>query len=365
MEWREFRLLLVGPVPPPAGGMAMQTLQLADLIRSEGATVDLLPTNPPYRPAWLGRVKGVRALARLLPYVARLWDATMRADLVHVMANSGFAWHLFAAPAIRIARLRRRPTIVNYRGGGAGAFLARHATSVRRTLRGANVVVPSGFLQHAFAGHGIAAQVVPNIVDLDLFHPAPRRPDGLHIVVTRNLEKLYDISSALEAFRRIREQVPGARLSIAGSGPERGSLEHQAVQLGIAAAVTFTGRLDRAEVADLYRRATVALNPSRVDNMPNSILEAMACGVPVVSTNVGGIPYIVGDRETALLVSVGDPAAIASAVLELHTTPELWTGLSQRALADVQRYAWSVVRGQWLDAYRDSLDCPRDPRPAQ
>jgi glycosyltransferase involved in cell wall biosynthesis len=129
------RLLLAGPLPPPFGGMANQTRQLARLLEEEGVRVTVVRTNAPYRPAWVKNLRGIRAAFRLLPYLGKLWLESGRADVVHVMANSGWAWHLFAAPAIRIARLRGRPVVVNYRGGLAREFLARSATSVKRSFR--------------------------------------------------------------------------------------------------------------------------------------------------------------------------------------------------------------------------------------
>ena len=89
--------------------MANQTRQLARLLEAEGCSVTVVRTNAPYRPAWIGRVRGVRALFRLVPYIISLWRAMRGADLAHVMANSGWAWHSFAAPAIRIAAWRGRP----------------------------------------------------------------------------------------------------------------------------------------------------------------------------------------------------------------------------------------------------------------
>ena len=80
--------------------------QLAELLGAEGIQVEVVQVNPPYWPAWVGHVRGIRALCRLLPYLVRLWRALGRVDLAHVMANSGWAWHLFAAPdpALRLLR---------------------------------------------------------------------------------------------------------------------------------------------------------------------------------------------------------------------------------------------------------------------
>lgn len=346
------RIALVGPVPPPAGGMAMQTRQLAELLRAEQATVDLVPTNSPYRPAWLGRLRGFRAVARLLPYVASLWRAAERADVMHVMANSGWSWHLFATPAIVVARLRGTPVVVNYRGGEADAFLQQAAPSVRRAMRGtAALVVPSGFLREVFGHHAMPARIVPNIIDLQRFKPGPK--SGVpQIIVARNLEPIYDNATALRAFAQVKVKYPAARLVLAGTGPEESALRALAGSLQLGDSVEFSGRLDRNDMACRLRESHVALNPSRVDNMPNSVLEAMASGVPVVSTAVGGVPYIVTHERSALLVPPADPDAMAQALMRLLSQTELAAGLSAQALQDVQAYTWNAVGPQWAAVYR-------------
>jgi glycosyltransferase involved in cell wall biosynthesis len=325
--------------------MANQTRQLARLLEQDGCRVTVVQTNAAYRPVWIGRVRGLRALFRLAPYLRTLWRATRDADVVHVMANSGWAWHLFAAPAIWVARLRGRPAIVNYRGGGAEAFLARQRFLVKPMLRRASrIVVPSSFLQRVFGEHGVAAEIVPNIVDLARFHPGERRAGGSHVVVARNLEDIYDIPTALHAFAHVRERHPQARLTVVGSGEARVSLERLVDELGLTSAVTFTGRLDNECMAGVYRSADLALNPSRVDNMPISLLEAMASGVPIVSTNAGGIPDMVDDGETALLVPIGDAQAMAAAALRVLNDPGLASSLRGAGIKVAGRYTWTAVR---------------------
>lgn len=354
MEWRGLRVGLVGPVPPPAGGMANQTLQFAELLRGEGVSVTLVETNAAYRPSFIGHVRGMRALFRLAPYLAHLWRVTARVDLLHVMANSGWSWHLFAAPAVWIASLRGVPSIVNYRGGEAEAFLARSIATVRPTLaRATALVVPSGFLQEVFNRFGLRAVIVPNIVDPERFRPGttPLSSRVPHIVVTRNLEPLYDIPTALRAFRRVLQVIPDAKMTVAGSGPDRDKLVAFAQSLGIGNAVRFPGRLDREEIAGLYGAAAVVVNPSRVDNMPNSILEALASGVPVVSTRAGGVPFIVKDGATALLVEIGDDAAIAAAVITLLRDRAVAKVLAQNGIREAQRYTWQHVGRAWLGVY--------------
>lgn len=354
---RALRLVVVGPVPPPAGGMAAQTRQLVSLWRSEGVEAMLLPVNPPYRPAWVGRLRGLRAACRLPYYVAALWRAAGRASCFHVMANSGWSWFLFAVPAMAVARLRRLPVVVNYRGGRAAGFLGRFGTLVRPTLSLASaLVVPSGFLQSVFGEHGLTPQIIPNAVDVERFpwrEPAAATPAAPHLVITRNLERIYDIATALRAFARLRQDFPHARLTVAGTGPEREALGRLAAELDLGGSVSFAGRLDRAQIAALYAEADVMLNTSVVDNMPNALLEALACGVPVITTAAGGIPWIVSDGESALLVPQGDPDATACAVARVLEDRVLARTLAERGREVALGYAWPVVRRQWAVLYED------------
>ena len=115
--------------------------------------------------------------------------------------------------------------------------------------------------------------------------------------------------------------------------------------------LSILGRLEPEDVAALYRRSSIFLNPSLVDNMPNSVLEAYASGLPVVSTDVGGVPYIVSHEETGLLVPPGDAEAMAAAVRRLIEEPDLRNSLARAGLQQVQAYAWPEVRKQWLNHY--------------
>ena len=354
-----FSMALVGPLPPPSGGMANQTRQLARLLAESKVAVELVQVNPPYVPAWVGHVPIARAAFRLLPYLFRLWRVIGRVNLVHVMANSGWAWHLFAAPAVWIAHLRGRAVVVNYRGGEAEEFLQRQHGWIAPTLRRATaVVVPSGFLQQVFAKWGVDSIIVPNIIDLSRFNPADTNPHSPHVIVTRNLEDIYDIPTAIQAFARIRRVHPVARMTIAGSGPRRADLERLCHDLGLSNAAVFTGRLDNDAMASLYRSATVMLNPSLVDNMPISVLEALASGVPIVSTNVGGVPYVVRSGETALLVPPRDPEAMADAALRIIEDRALAGRLATAGLADVRQYTWERVRVRLFQVYDQVVGAP-------
>ncbi|MBI5720148.1 MAG: glycosyltransferase family 4 protein [Burkholderiales bacterium] len=352
------RVCIVGPLPPPSGGMANQCEQLLRLLREDGARVALVRTNAPYRPAWAEKVPVLRAAFRIVPYAWTLWRTIGQAEVVHVFANSGWAWHLFAFPALLVGRWRGVPVIVNYRGGQADDFFRRAPRWVLAALRNAaKRVTPSPFLVRVFAAHGMDAEIIPNIIDTQRFHPREPRVAATepHVIVTRNLEPIYDIPTAIRAFATIRARHPGARLTVAGSGPQQGELERLVVDMGLTQAVRFSGRIDNARIGELYAGADLVLNPSTADNMPISILEALASGVPVVTTSAGGIPDLVQDGHTALIVPVGDAEAMAAAALRLLADPALAWRLRAAGVREAARYAWPQVRALWQQAYQDVL----------
>ena len=274
--------------------------------------------------------------------------------MLHVLANSGWAWHLFATPAIVIARLRATPVIINYRGGNADIFFAGAPAHVLKMLARVSMrVTPSAFLQRVFAKYGLLAEVIPNIIDLSRFSPAPPRAFGQapHLVVTRNLEPIYDIAMAIRAFARVQKTFSAAQLTIAGSGAELARLQTLSTNMGLNHAVRFSGRIENADIPQLYASADCLINPSTVDNMPISILEAFASGVPVASTCAGGIPDMLEHGVSGLLVPIGDDAAMAREVLRILQSQSLADGLRRAGLAEAEKYSWSMVRAQWLNAY--------------
>ncbi len=178
-----------------------------------------------------------------------------------------------------------------------------------------------------------------------------RSPKTPHLLVTRNLEPIYDVGVIIRAFAIVVGRHADAQLTVAGSGPDRDMLERTAAELGVAHRVRFTGRVDNTELPAFYRAASVVVNASLVDNLPISLLEAMASGVPIATTDVGGIPYVVQHEVTALLVPARDPVAMANAVLRLIEDRPLALRLRAAGVEAARRYAWPNVRGELFDGY--------------
>jgi phenylacetate-CoA ligase len=308
----------------------------------------------------LDETRFVRSFLRLPVFLARLAAGVARADVLHIMGASGLYFYLFSLPAILAARLFGRRTVLNFRGGDARKFFRRGRRVVTAIVRLAHVViVPSGFLVDVFREElGVGTVVVPNICNLDAFEGPVRTELRPVFIAARHLEPIYDVACVIRAFVEIRRCYPDAALHVLGKGSEELHLRRLAEREGVSDSVFFHGYVEHSRVPGLFRRASIFLNASHVDNTPNAILEAFAAGLPVVTTAPGGIPYLVSHGVTGLLVSVGDYAAIAREALRLLREPKLASTLAANGLEVVRRSSWPDVLRLLLSVYSSPWRAP-------
>ncbi len=352
-EARPLRVAVISEFPPPGAGLPVQARALSTALVEAGCEVVELRHNTRSRIAFVERLRGVRGLLRWMRFL-RVLRRLPEVDVLHVLSGSGLNYHLFALPVLSEGRRRGVPVIINHHGGAAAGFFRRSRRARERTRReAAALVVPSAFLEHELKALGMAPQVIPNILDISRFDYRPPQLRPPRLLSARNLTPLYAVDTVLRAFVLVHHEHPDARLRIAGSGPERDTLKALARTLGVSDAVEFLGNVPNEEMPRHHAWADILLNASTVDNMPMSLLEAQASGCCVVSTRAGGIPWMVQDGETALLVPVGDETAMAEAALRLIRDPKLAATMAQRARQSVERLAPERVVPPWLALYRE------------
>ncbi|HTL61761.1 MAG TPA: glycosyltransferase family 4 protein [Nitrospira sp.] len=347
------KIAMVAPSLGILGGQAVQAKVLADHLRADGYAVELVPINPPFPrgAGWLKRLRYIRTVANeglYLPTLRKLRSA----EVVHVNSASYWSFLLAPLPAIVAARRWGKPILLNYHSGEADDHLANWGTLVHPWLKMVDkIVVPSLFLRDVFARHGYEAEVIHNVIDTGRFRYRERLPLLPEFLSVRNFEPHYGVEYTLIAFAMIQTVFPAASLTVAGQGPQEPELRHLAQALGLRN-VRFIGAVEPASMADLYDSHSVFLNSSFVDNQPLSVLEAMASGMPVVSTPIGDIPNMVEDGESGTLVRVGDPYAMAKAATLLLQQPERAALMAARAKESLMQYDWSKVGRAWADTYR-------------
>jgi glycosyltransferase involved in cell wall biosynthesis len=353
---RPVRVCIVAPSLDLLGGQAVQAQRLlAALADSERVHAMFLAVNPrlpgPLRA--LQRIKYVRTVVTGIAYLASLLSRVRHYDVLHVFSASYWSFLLAPVPALLVARLYGRPTLLNYRSGEAPDHLA-HWRSARWGVRQATrVIVPSGYLVGVFGEYGVRAQSIPNFVDVSRIAFRARSPVRPVFLSNRNFEAHYNVACTLRAFAAIQAQVPGATLTVVGDGPLRATLEALAASLALRG-VTFTGQVPPERMPELYEAADIYLNSPELDNMPTSIIEAFAAGLAVVTTNAGGIPFIVRHGDNGRMVARGDAAAMAAEACGLLADPDNALAMTRRARAECEaRYVWPAVRGQWEALYRE------------
>ncbi|MGE3508402.1 MAG: glycosyltransferase family 4 protein [Vicinamibacterales bacterium] len=349
------RVAVVAPSLSILGGQAVQADRLLRCWANDPEVEAwLVPVNPrPPAPLHLAtRIKYLRTMVTELTYGPLLVRELRRADVVHVFSASYTSFLLAPLPAIGIARALGKPVLVNYRSGEAPDHLARSGIA-RRTLASVPCnVVPSQFLADVFGRFGISSRIIPNLVDLDRFAFRVRDPLQPRLLSTRNLEPLYNVGCTLRAFRLIQDAVPEATLTLVGSGSDDAALRTLAADLGLHG-VTFAGRVPPEDIPTFYAAHDIYVQSPNIDNMPTSILEAYASGLPVVSTDAGGIAVMLSHGVHGLLAPLDDHAGVASHVLRLLNEPALAARLTAAAHGACGQYTWSAVRPQWLGLYTE------------
>jgi glycosyltransferase involved in cell wall biosynthesis len=267
-------------------------------------------------------------------------------DVLH--ANS----HLSALPALALGRLYRKPVVYSehwsaFLPDNPAALAGGMSVLARIALRGADVVLPvSEAMRHALetAGSPKRTVVVPNVVDDRLFHPGGERELGLLLTAGMLGE---NEAKGVDYLLRAVALVDGVRLDIVGDGPLRADYERLARELGIDERVRFHGFLPKPGLAERMRRADLFVLASRFENNPCVALEAMASGLPVVATRVGGLPELV-DETSGILAEPRDPDDIARgirAALEAGFDRET---IAKRAL---ERYGREAIGRQLAEIY--------------
>jgi len=351
------RVAFVAPSLRILGGQAVQADRLLKAWRDD-PDVDawLVPVNPdpPLLLSPAHRIKYVRTVANELTYLPLLARELGRADVVHVFSASYTSFLLAPLPAMLAARAMGKPVVLNYRSGEAPDHLKRSAIA-RRTIRNVDRnVVPSRFLVDVFSGFGIEASIVPNIVDLERFRFRERNPLAPRLLSTRNFDALYNVAATIRAFRIVQDRWPDASLTLVGAGEQESALRDLVRQLDLRG-VTFVGRVAPHTIAEYYADHDIYIQSPDIDNMPTSVLEAFASGMPVVSTEAGGVPAILTHELHGLLTPLADYHAMAEGVLRLLDAPDYARTLARAAYATCEACTWQNVREQWLSVYRGVL----------
>lgn len=328
------RLLYIGNKLSAAGKTPTSVEVLGELLKEEGFEVIAVSH---YR----------NQLLRLLHMLWSVVRFARKVDwvLIDTYSTRNFYYAWLVAEACQIFKLNYLPIL---HGGMLPRRLKTHPKLCDRIFKKAFVnIAPSGYLYETFRFHYKNVVCIPNSIDLKRYPFNKKMFDYPRILWVRSFASIYNPVLAVEAFAEIHSKYPKAQLSMVGPDKD-GSLQvckTRAEQLGLS--INFTGRLTKQEWIEYSTGFNIFLNTTNFDNTPVSLIEAMALGLVVISTNVGGIPYLIKDRQEGILVEPNSKEAIVRAVDELLNDELQQHNILINARQIAEMMDWNRIKNYW------------------
>ena len=331
------KILLIANYEEGVGGISVQVKLQHDLFRGDGYACDILST------------KG--SVAKRSKAVFDLLSKGRKYDVFHIHACSDRGF-LPAVLGIRIGRLLKKRIVLTFHGGGAEGFFRRKEKFVKRYLNrtSANIVL-SGFIGRVFDQYGIPYTVIPNILEAGVSAFRERSEIRPWFIGIRSLTETYNIKCTLRAFAIVLEKYPDARLTLLGGGPLKAELEKFVADHHIQN-VTFVGQVPNTEISRYLDEADIMVSSSRFDNMPVSVLEGFRAGLLVISSNVGGVPYMIEDGRNGLLFENDNDHQMAEKMLAAVEDPDATRQMIANARQSLEDYKWENCREKLLALYK-------------
>ena len=298
-----------------------------------------------------------KRLGRLLDMVATAWRRRREYEVAYVEVYSGKAF-FWAEAVCLVLRLAARPYVLNLHGGALPSFARRWPGRIIRLLKSAvAVVTPSPYLLEKMKPYRTDLRVIPNGLNLQNYPTKIRFRPQPHLVWLRAFHAIYNPTLAPRVLSKLSQEFSDISLVMVGPDKDGSLSQTQKVtsELGLSDKVRFPGKIPKVDVPLWLQPGDIFLNTTNVDNTPVSVIEAMACGLCIVSTDVGGIPYLLDHEQDALLVPPDDADAMAGAVQRILTEPGLAGHLSRHARQKAEGFDWPVILPKWEELFAMAL----------
>jgi glycosyltransferase involved in cell wall biosynthesis len=287
---------------------------------------------------------------RLLDMVYCFFRYQRQVDYVLIDTYSTHNFY-YALLISQLCRIFKKPYIPNLNGGNLPVRLKNHPFLSSLIFKYAYVnVSPSAFLREAFEGYGYCNVIyIPNTIEIKYYDYMKKDAKQLKLLWVRSFSKIYNPLLAVRVLKALIAKGYPASLCMVGPDAD-GSLKavKQLAKL-LKVPVKFPGKLEKPVWIALATDYSIFINTTNFDNTPVSVIEAMALGLPVVSTNVGGMPYLIDHGKDGLLVEPDDVEQMVDAILELHKNNSLAETMARKARLKVEQFDWEVVKYFWFE----------------
>jgi len=275
--------------------------------------------------------------------------------LIDTFSTSNF---YFALLTSQLARLLKANYIPILHGGNLPHRLDKNPKLSRMIFSNSyRNVAPSGYLKYEFEKRGFKTEFIPNVINIQEYHFVKRTKIQPKILWVRAFAHLYNPNMAIRVVNQLKEIYPDVLLCMVG--PDKGDGSFQETQqlvkeLALDKNVIFTGVLPKEEWHQLSVDYDIFINTTTIDNTPVSVMEAMALGLPTISTKVGGIPYLLNDQIDSLLVENNNINHMVDSVVYLLNNHDFTKKIAENARLKVESFDWKKVRLKWFDILKKS-----------
>lgn len=292
-------------------------------------------------------LSGLLARGMMLAQRYRDLHRTMLAcDVVHIRYSDSLGIVNMAA-VVGLAQYLGRPVVCDIRTHDIEAVIESVGRSEKWLFdHCTTIIVSSSYHREMLTSVGVESDVIVDMIDRSRFSARRISQVQPRLISVRPLEPENNVSGLVKAFALVKHKYPRAELTIIGDGSRRPVIE-SIIESERLSGITLIGEVNHRRVAELMSEADVYVNPSGLDSVPVSLLEALSSGMPVVSTDAGGIEHIITDGENGLLAPAFSPPALADRIIELVDQPELAARLSSRA-------PWSLGGTPWMESSVDA-----------
>lgn len=270
--------------------------------------------------------------------------------LIDTYSTQNFYYALIIS---QLCRVFKKPYIPNLNGGNLSKRLDKYPLFSSFIFKYAFVnIAPSKFLQEIFEESGYTnVKYIPNTLKIKKYNFRKINNKKINLLWVRSFSKIYNPKLALHLLKNLIDKGYNAQLCMVGPDTDGSLRSIKKLMVKLKVKVKFTGKLDKRDWINLSKDYSFFLNTTNIDNTPVSVIEAMALGLPVVSTNVGGMPYLIEDSLTGLLVQPNDVEAMTEALIKLISKPQLASMIAKNARKKVEHFDWNIVKHQWFKVF--------------
>ena len=267
--------------------------------------------------------------------------------LIDTYSTSAFWFAFFSSQLARILNIKYMPIL---HGGNLPDRLEKSPKLCKLLFHSAyKLVSPSGYLKFHFEKFGFQNVIhIPNAITISDYSFKERKTFSPNLIWVRAFAEIYNPKMAIDVFSLVQQKYPTATLTMIGPDKDGSLKTVQEYAKNLNVSVHFTGKLSKKEWTTLSEESDIFINTTHFDNMPVSVLEAMALGLPVVSTNVGGLPFLIEDLKTGFLVDDNDAKTMMNSIDIIIQSPEKTNVIVLNAREFAKKNDWEMVKNDWI-----------------